>query len=154
MHVHVITGSVCTVKSITPHTVSGAWISIYININHVRGFMRGMTNNTKNSSVCFIAPMFQIERHRPTHDPVCVGAVVRPRAEKLKPSLLCCAAPRHGNTHKCRGWPSGSPVGSVGCRESRCPAAGWRHLVALGSHIAAASAEPILERRTFRGAGV
>lgn len=42
--------------------------------------MRGMTNNTKNSSVCFIAPMFQIERHRPTHDPVCVGAVVRPRA--------------------------------------------------------------------------
>lgn len=25
--------------------------------------------------------MFQIEQHRPTHDPVCVGAVVRPRTE-------------------------------------------------------------------------
>lgn len=25
--------------------------------------------------------MFQIEQYRPTHDPVCVGAVVRPRTE-------------------------------------------------------------------------
>lgn len=48
-----------------------------------------MTNNTKYSSVCFISPMFQIKLHRPTQDPACVGAVVRPRTEN--PNRPFCA---------------------------------------------------------------